>query len=63
MAWMSTKEAALHSGRHQETVRDALRTGELQGVQPAKGSDWRTKEEWVDNWVMAPRKKAPKAAA
>lgn len=57
MAWMTTKEAALHAGRHPETVRNALRDGELKGVQPAAKADWRTKEEWVDEWVMTPRKK------
>lgn len=49
--WLTAKEAAEHSGYHLETVRDALRSGELMGKQRTTAGTWRTTEAWVDAWL------------
>jgi len=52
MAWLKAKQAAEYSGRHPETLREAMRGGELRGVQNGVGGVWLTKEEWIDEWIL-----------
>lgn len=66
--WMTVKEAAAYSRRHEKTVRTALheyvssrgRRG-LRGSQPAANCTWRLRREDVDAWLAgeAPRHRAP----
>lgn len=49
--WLTAKQAAEHSGYHLETVRDALRSGQLKGKQRTTAGTWRTTEAWVDAWL------------
>lgn len=49
--WLSVKQAEDYSGRHAETIRDALRAKTLRGVQRVKGGTWSTKAEWLDEWM------------
>lgn len=49
--WMTVAQAEEYSGRHAETIRDALRAKALRGVQRVKGGTWSTKAEWIDEWM------------
>lgn len=49
--WLTVADAAEYSGCHPETVRDALRAGELQGIQRSKGATWKTTTAWIDAWI------------
>ncbi|MHA3682822.1 helix-turn-helix domain-containing protein [Leucobacter sp. HY1908] len=49
--FVSPFAAALMVGRHVETVRDALRSGELHGVQRVKGGAWRLRPACVEAWA------------
>lgn len=49
--WLTAKQAAEYSGYHLETVRDALRSGELKGKQRTTAGTWRTTEAAVDTWL------------
>jgi len=54
---LNVAEAAVYARCHPETVREALRAGELRGMQRAKGGPWKIRSEWVDKWLEAPHKK------
>lgn len=56
--WLSVKDAAEYTGRHPETIRDALRMRDLRGFQRSKHASWRTKESWCDEWLMGEAKAA-----
>lgn len=49
--WLLVADAAERAGAHPETVREALRAGEMHGTQRGKFGTWRTREECVDAWV------------
>lgn len=49
--FISVMEAALIADSHPETVRGALRSGELHGSQRAKGGTWKVRPACVDAWV------------
>jgi hypothetical protein len=57
--WLTPAQAAAHAKRHPETIRVALRTGEIKGVQSGSNCRWLTKPSWVDAWIMG---EAPAAA-
>ena len=44
-------EAALIACCHPETVRDALRSGELHGSQRTKGGPWKLRPACVESWA------------
>lgn len=44
-------EAALKAKRHPETLRDALRAGELHGGQAGRGGSWRIREDCLEAWL------------
>lgn len=53
MAWLDPKEAAAYAHCAPETIRVALRSGDLRGTQGGKAHGrWLTKEEWLDDWIM-----------
>ncbi len=49
--FVSAFEAALLSEHHIETVREALRSGELHGAQRVKGGTWKIRPACVDAWM------------
>lgn len=49
--WVDAEGAAQIAGVHPETIRDALRAGELHGSQRVKGGRWRVRPECVDVWI------------
>lgn len=49
--WMSVKEAADHAAVSVETVRRAARAGRLKGLKVNAARIWRTRREWVDEWL------------
>lgn len=50
--YLSTKQAAIEAGRHQQTIADALRCGELRGFQRVPGrSNWRVDPKDLVKWV------------
>lgn len=49
--FVSPFEGALLADRHVETVRDALRSGELHGVQRVKGGAWKIRPACLEAWV------------
>lgn len=55
-------EAAEIAHRHPETVRDALRAGELIGVQNSEGGPWLIREDMLENWIESAPKKRKRAA-
>lgn len=44
-------EAALLAECHPDTVRAALRSGELHGAQRSKGGTWKVRPACLDAWV------------
>lgn len=64
MIWMTPKEAALYAKCAEETVRVALREGDLEGRQPKAHGRWLTCDEWLDQWIIngSQGKSARKAA-
>lgn len=50
---MTTKEVALESGRHKDSVLLALRKGALQGVQSDANCSWRVTRKAFDTWIAA----------
>lgn len=48
--WMLAKEAAEYAKMHPDTIRKLFRRGEIRTVRV--GSTWRTKPEWVDEYLM-----------
>lgn len=51
MKFLSSKEAALATGRHEETVTKALRVGDLHGTQSKKKGRWMIEEDCLGAWV------------
>ena len=51
MEYLTTKEAALASRRHPETITAALRDGELHGTQRKKSGRWLIERGCLDDWV------------
>ena len=50
--WLRTiAEIVSYSGEDKATVLAALMSGELEGRQRAEGCVWRSKPEWVDQWI------------
>lgn len=49
--WFTTNQAAEYTGRHRQTVANALRTGELEGNQRHVGSHWRIHRDALDAWM------------
>ena len=50
--FLSVMEAALYVGKHPETVRRALRSGEMHGSQRGqKGNTWTVRPECADAWL------------
>ena len=50
--WLSAREAAERSGRHQNTVRRACEAGDLHGGQPKKRGNWRIHVDCLDPWTL-----------
>ncbi|MCK2242190.1 MULTISPECIES: helix-turn-helix domain-containing protein [unclassified Crossiella] len=50
-SWLTVPQIAKHTGRHPQTIRAALRSGELKGVQRVEGGIWRALLSAVDQWV------------
>lgn len=50
--WLSTSEAAARAGRHERTVADACRSGELVATQRRVNGSWRIRPEAVDAWLL-----------
>jgi hypothetical protein len=48
---MTTRDVATATGRHRETVTQALRDGSLHGTQSKKKGTWLTEEGCVEAWV------------
>lgn len=48
---LTVDEAAIVARRHPGTVSDALRAGELHGVQPSKNGRWRIRRDCLDAWI------------
>lgn len=48
---LNTRQAAEYSGRHIETIYDALRLGDLHGSQRTRGGKWMVRVECLDAWV------------
>lgn len=55
---LNVEEAAEFARCHPETIRDALRGGELRGGQRRKRGIWHTTEEYVTNWLLGEAKAA-----
>ena len=53
--WIDVDGAAAIAGVHPETIRDALRAGDLHGVQRVKGGRWRMRAECIDAWIEGVR--------
>lgn len=51
--WLTTTQVAGLSGRHQESVLDALHRGLLAGVQVRVGCPWRVSEQAFTEWMQA----------
>lgn len=49
--FVTVPEASTIARCHIETVRDALRSGELHGTQRVKGGTWKLRPECVTAWV------------
>lgn len=49
--WMNTEQAADHAGRHVDTIRKAVESGELHGAQRKVKGRWRINVECLDKWV------------
>jgi excisionase family DNA binding protein len=51
MRLLNVRQAAEYASCHPETVRDALRSGELAGTQRKKGGAWKTTTAALDAWA------------
>lgn len=50
--WMDVAEAALYAKRHPETIRDALRAGELKGSRTGETrGKWSIHRNHLDAWI------------
>jgi len=61
--WLNTVEAAARAGRHERTVADACRSGELAATQRGPNSSWRIRPEAVDAWLLGEEPGAARASA
>lgn len=52
LAYLTPEEVAEVARKHPETVRDALRAGELKGFQRKKRGPWLVREDWLDEWLQ-----------
>jgi excisionase family DNA binding protein len=52
-SWISARTAATYAALSPETVRRAARAGRLTVVKVNGGPRWRTRYEWVDEWLAA----------
>ena len=48
--WLTTAQAAEHTGYHPDTIRKALEAGELRGKQRRPGGHWRVHVDVLDAW-------------
>lgn len=55
-AWLTIREAAARAHRHPETVRRAIRAGELPAIQRCKSGKWLLKSTDVDDWLAGVRR-------
>lgn len=53
--WFSTKQAALHTNKHVDTVRKALEAGELHGGQRVASGRWSIHIDCLDAWAGSSR--------
>lgn len=60
--WLTLAEAAQYARRGQESVRLALASGELRGVQASKGAKWRVRTVDLDAWLMGEKPDARRSA-
>jgi excisionase family DNA binding protein len=51
MARLTVKEAATEARRHEKTIAEALRAGELHGTQRVKGGTWLIKADCLEAWM------------
>lgn len=49
--YLLAAEAATVAKRHPETIREAIRGGELHGTQRAKRGPWRIRRDCLDAWI------------
>ncbi|WP_354554962.1 helix-turn-helix domain-containing protein [Frigoribacterium sp. PvP120] len=49
--WLTTREAAVRVGRHEDTVRKACQTGELFAKQRGKHARWAIRPSSLDAWM------------
>lgn len=52
LLWLSTREAAERTGRHEVTIRKALEAGLLHGGQAKARGRWRVHRDCVDAWAL-----------
>ncbi|MFJ2544378.1 helix-turn-helix domain-containing protein [Microbacterium sp. NPDC087589] len=48
---LSVREAASMTGKHPETIAEALRRGDLHGGQRVKGGTWSIREKCLEAWL------------
>lgn len=51
MIWFTPEEAATVAHCHPETVRVALRNGDLKGTQAKVHGRWLVREDRLDSWI------------
>lgn len=61
--YYTTDQAAGIAGVHRQTVGDALRAGELKGVQRKKRGNWRIPESELQAWMNGAAKIEEELAA
>lgn len=49
--WLTTREATIYAGRHISTIRAALESGTLHGLQPGKNCSWRVHTDCLEAWM------------
>lgn len=52
MRLLNVAQAATEAHRHEDTIRDALRSGELRGGQRKKGGHWTIRDTDLEAWAM-----------
>lgn len=53
MVWLSTREAAKAAGRHLNTVKLALTSGELVGEKNTRSGRWRISQAALNAWISS----------
>lgn len=61
--WLTTAQAAEHSGHHADTIRKALEADELHGSQRTVKGRWRVHHLCLDAWVAGSLCEHQKAGA